>query len=68
MSKDLEKEHDEIISAHDRELGNVLVRAGYLRALAEKWTGEDRLFLLRASRSLRAYAETLAPTQRGTNR
>jgi hypothetical protein len=67
MSKE-EKEHDDVISANDRELGNVLIRAGYLRGLAERWTGEDRVFLLRASRSLRAYAESLAPTQRGVNR
>jgi hypothetical protein len=43
----------------DSDAGNVMIRAGYLRGLATKATGEDRLFLLRASRSLRAYANLL---------
>lgn len=44
----------------DRDPSNVMVRAGYLRGLAEKLApGRDRTFLVRASRSLIAYAQHL---------
>lgn len=43
---------------HDRDHSNILLRAGYLRGMAMKFPvgSDDRLFLLRASRSLLAYA------------
>lgn len=45
---------------HDRDPSNVLLRAGYLRGMGFKLPkGEDRTFLLRASRSLVAYADVL---------
>lgn len=47
----------------DREPGNVMIRAGYLRGLAARLTGDDRLFALRASRSLLAYADHLREQQ-----
>jgi hypothetical protein len=45
----------------DRNASNVLVRAGYLRAMAMKAPAksDDRLFLLQAARSLMAYAASL---------
>lgn len=51
------EEPDEI-TEHDTEPSNLLFRAGYLRALAETAKDDDRLWLLRASRSLRAFAST----------
>jgi 8-oxo-dGTP pyrophosphatase MutT (NUDIX family) len=54
----LKRESPEEITEHDRDPGNLNIRSGFLRALAEVAARpEDRLFLLRASRSLRAYAE-----------
>ena len=47
------------ITEHDSDPGNVLIRAGALRGMAMRATGDDRLFLLRASRSLLAFAELL---------
>lgn len=46
---------------HDREPGNVALRAGYLHGMAVRLPhgDDDRLFLLRASRSLLAYAALL---------
>lgn len=45
---------------NDRDPGNVQIRAGYLMGMAAKLPpGDDRTFLMRASRSLRAYAELL---------
>lgn len=58
----MNEESPDAITEHDRDPGNVQVRAGYLRGLAEKMTGDDRLFLLRASRSLRAFAASLVRT------
>lgn len=56
----------------DRDPGNVLLRAGYLLGMASiAEDPQDRLFLERASRSLRAYAELLqAPksNDRASNR
>lgn len=49
-------EHPDLITQNDRDPANLMIRAGYLRGLAERTTGDDRLFLLRASRSLLAYA------------
>lgn len=43
----------------DSDPGNLLVRAGYLHGLATRAQGEDQRFLLRASRSLRAFYEHL---------
>lgn len=51
------REDDDVITDNDRDPGNLWVRAGYLKGMAEKTSGDDRLFLLRASRSLRAWAE-----------
>lgn len=54
--KDIEFEPTE----EDRDPSNVHLRAGYLMGMAMKLPpGDDRTFLTRASRSLRAYAETL---------
>lgn len=50
----LENETDEV-NEHDRDPSNVMLRSGYLLGLAAKSEGEDRKFLLRASRSLRAF-------------
>jgi hypothetical protein len=45
---------------HDRDRANVVLRAGYLMGMAAKLPpGDDRMFLMRACRSLRAYAEHL---------
>jgi hypothetical protein len=46
---------------HDRDPSNILVRAGYLLGMASKIPkgSEDRLFLLRAYRSLLAYHASL---------
>jgi hypothetical protein len=45
---------------NDRDVSNVLFRAGYVRGLADKLPpGDERMFLLRAYRSLIAYAEAL---------
>jgi hypothetical protein len=52
-----EKEPEEI-TEDDRDPANILFRAGYLRSLANKLDGEDRKFVVRASRSLRAFAMT----------
>lgn len=52
-------EDPEKITEHDIEPGNVMIRAGYLRGLASRMGGQDRAFLLRASRSLSAYAAEL---------
>jgi hypothetical protein len=47
-------------SDDDRDPSNVELRAGYLAGMAAKLPhGDDRLFLTRAVRSLRAYAESL---------
>ena len=54
----LENETDEV-NEHDRDPSNVMLRAGYLLGLAVRAEGEDRKFLLRASRSLRAFHEAL---------
>jgi hypothetical protein len=44
----------------DRDPSNVQLRAGYLAGMAAKLPpGDDRTFLLRSSRSLRAYAAFL---------
>lgn len=44
----------------DRDPSNVHLRAGYLMGMAMKLPpSDDRTFLMRASRSLRAYAEVL---------
>ncbi len=44
----------------DSDPSNIMFRAGYLWSMALKLdSGEDRTFLLRASRSLVAYAESL---------
>ncbi len=49
----------------DRDPSNVMLRAGYLRGLAEKLApGRDRTFLVRASRSLIAYAQHLRSESR----
>jgi hypothetical protein len=46
--------------ANDRDFANVVLRAGYLMGMAAKLPpGDDRMFLMRACRSLRAYAEHL---------
>lgn len=56
---------DDEITEHDRDPSNLQLRAGYLRGLAECVTrAEDRLVLLRASRSLRAYADSLLDAAR----
>ena len=45
---------------HDRDPSNVQLRAGYIMGMAMKLPpGDDRTFLIRASRSLRAYADDL---------
>jgi hypothetical protein len=49
----------EEITDDDRDPSNLLLRAGYMWGLAAKAEGDDRAFLLKASRSLRAYAEAL---------
>jgi hypothetical protein len=51
-------EDDNEITEHDRNPANIMMRAGYLQGLAARASGLDRVFLLRASRSLRAFAET----------
>jgi hypothetical protein len=45
------------ITGDDSDPGNLLLRAGYMMGLAARALGKDRLFLLRASRSLRAFAK-----------
>lgn len=48
-------------SEHDRDPANITLRAGYIRGMAMRLpTGDDRTFLLRASRSLLAYARVLS--------
>jgi hypothetical protein len=48
------------ITPDDEDPGNVILRAGYLAGLATRTQDEDdRLFLQKASRSLRAYAQSL---------
>jgi hypothetical protein len=48
------------VTDDDRDLSNVHLRAGYLMGMAMKLPpGDDRTFLMRASRSLQAYAEVL---------
>lgn len=54
-------DESEELHPHDSDPSNVLLRAGYLRAMAMVAPpGEDRTFLKRASKSLRAYAKLLA--------
>ena len=53
------------LTDQDRDPSNVHLRAGYLAGMAMKLPpGDDRTFLMRASRSLRAYAETLLEAAR----
>jgi len=61
MSEKRNVKDDEFeLTDHDRDPSNVTLRAGYLAGMAAKLPpGDDRTFLMRASRSLRAYAETL---------
>lgn len=48
------------VGTEDTDPSNVLVRAGYLRGLAARTEdADDREFLLRASRSLKAFAAML---------
>lgn len=54
-----ERMSPDLITDADRDVGNVMIRAGYLRGLAERATGDDRMFLLRASRSLLALVAAL---------
>jgi hypothetical protein len=42
-----------------------MLRAGYMVGMANKATGDDQLFLLRASRSLRAFAAMLRKEVKG---
>lgn len=58
MSELVEVEGNEV-TEDDRDPSNVIFRAGYLQALAYKLEGDDREYVLRASRSLRAYHESL---------
>ncbi len=45
---------------NDRDPSNVELRAGYIMGMAMRLPlGDDRMFLMRAARSLRAYAEDL---------
>ena len=59
------KESADAITDDDRDPANVMIRAGYLLGLGLRsesqgvLTDEDRVFLVRASRSLRAYAASL---------
>jgi hypothetical protein len=64
MTKTPEEEYENThpfeIQAVDRKRENVVLRAGYLLGLSTKTADQtDRRFLLRASRSLRAFAELL---------
>jgi len=61
-----EEEDEYAITEHDRDPSNVSLRAGYVLGLAARLDlrAEDRTFLLRASRSLRAYAEALRDKER----
>jgi len=48
------------VTVNDRDPSNVQLRAGYLASMAMKLPpGDDRTFLMKASRSLRAYADLL---------
>jgi len=54
-------EDDDEITEKDRNVMNVSVRAAYLRGMAMRVRSpEDRMWLLRASRSLRVLAALLA--------
>jgi hypothetical protein len=55
----MEAEHPTTHTEHDRESGNVMLRAGYMHGLALKATEEHRTWLHRAARSLRLYAVLL---------
>lgn len=61
-----DQEDDNVITDNDRSPDNLWIRAGYLRGMAEKTSGDDRLFLLRASRSLRAWAEEKRTAEKET--
>jgi hypothetical protein len=53
-----DNEESDVVTEDDKDPANILFRAGFLRSLARKLDGEDRKFVLRAARSLRAYAMT----------
>lgn len=61
MAEPIEDDENPNPNEHDRDPSNLMMRSGYLRGMALKLPQghEDRKFLLRASRSLLAYANAL---------